>query len=195
MAVSEKYRKKISAHVVTLPQGVCHGLGIRHLRHHLVEPVKKLSERLFVSSWSIYLVSHAKLKLGLFRRLDIGHFVLFELFCLQRGATNTCFYCTKTINAESLENSLELSDTVQHSFIGGCTDHSIYFVQKYVKTNRVPWERHLLRIGLRSTPLISFFSSHFPLFFPLLLLRRCFSFMFSVTVKGFRSLLKIFPLL
>ena len=88
-----------------------------------------------------YFVSHTRVGLGLFRRLDIGHFVLFELFCLQRGATNTCFYCTKTINAESLENSLELSGTVQHSFIGGCTDHSIYFVQKYVKTNRVPDSR------------------------------------------------------
>ena len=76
-----------------------------------------------------HVVSHARPGLGLFRRLDIGHFVLFELFPLQRGATNTCFYCTKTINAGSLENSLQFCSTGQHSFIGWCTVHSIYFVQ------------------------------------------------------------------
>ena len=31
-----------------------------------------------------HVVSHARPGLGLFRRLDIGHFVLFELFCRQQ---------------------------------------------------------------------------------------------------------------
>ena len=83
VAVSEKWEK---AHVVTLPQGICHSLRFCHLHHHLVKPGKKLSNWLLVSSWSLF--SHT---LALFRRLDIGHFVLFELFCRQRGGYKYLF--------------------------------------------------------------------------------------------------------
>ena len=117
---------------------------------------KKLSIVILVHY--MYVVSHARVELGLFRRLDIGHFVFVELFCLQQGgATNTCFYCTKTINAGSLENSLQFSSTVQHSLV-----YSSFhiFCPKHVKTNRVPWQTGTFSKWDSHRPLLHSLSPH-----------------------------------
>ena len=52
----------------------------------------------------------------LFRRLDIGHFVLFELFCRQPGLQIPVFIARKTINPGSLENSPHFS-SMGHRFL------------------------------------------------------------------------------
>ena len=52
----------------------------------------------------------------LFRRLDIGHFVLFELFCRQPGLQLPVFIARKTINSGSLENSPHFS-SMGHRFL------------------------------------------------------------------------------
>ena len=121
--------------------------------------LSNLSKKLSIVILVLYMcvVSHARVELGLFRRLDIGHFVFVELFCLQRGGTNTCFYCRKTINAGSLENSLQFSSTVQHSLV-----YSSFhiFCPKHVKTNRVPWQAGTFSKWDSHRPLLHSLSPH-----------------------------------
>ena len=84
---------------------------------------------------------------------------LFSLnyFASKGGATNTCFYCTKTINAGSLENSLQFSSTVQHSLV-----YSSFhiFCPKHVKTNRVPWQTGTFSKWDSHRPLLHSLSPH-----------------------------------
>ena len=66
-------------HVVALPQGICHCLGLCHLHHHLVEPVEVIISVILVN-----ILSHTQ-ELGL-ACLDV--WTLATLFCLNYFAAS-----------------------------------------------------------------------------------------------------------
>ena len=172
-------RKRLT-HVVTLPQGICHCLGICHLNHHLVEPVKKLSRWLLVSSQSICTLSRTH-ELGL-ACLDV--WTLATLFCLNYFAANVGYKYLFLLHENNQRwESGKQPPIQQHGptlFYRIVYSSFHKFCPKYAKTDSAPWEeRHLFNMGLKSNPLKFFFSSPFPLF--LLLLRCYFSFMFCGT--------------
>ena len=139
--------------------------------------LKKLSIVILVLYMCV--VSHARVELGLFRRLDIGHFVFVELFCLQGGSYKYLFLLHE--NNQRWESGKQ-PPIQQHGPALFGVQFIPYILSKTCENkSSSPAGWHLFKMGLSSTPLTFSFSSHFPLF---LLLRRCFSFMFSVTVKG-----------
>ena len=156
-------------HVVALPQGICHCLGLCHFHNHLVEPVKVII--------SVIPVNIQELGLAC---LDV--WTLATLFCLNYFAASVGYkYLFLLHENNQLWESGKQSPIQQHGpplfYRKNCTPFG-YVLSRICKRKRnsVPWERHLFKMGLTSTPFRFFFSSHFPLF--LLLLRRCFSFMF-----------------
>ena len=112
-----------------------------------------------LSSWYfICVLSHTQeLSLACLDVWTLATLFSLNYFASKGGATNTCFYCTKTINAGSLENSLQFSSTVQHSLV-----YSSFhiFCPKHVKTNRVPWQTGTFSKWDSHRPLLHSLSPH-----------------------------------